>query len=86
MKVIGTKVANPIDQDNIIGDVKQIQLTNIRASAMELRARGEELHCTGKHICQLDLQGIADYRSLSIGFAMLDNLQCWQNNHPHTIK
>ena len=82
----GTNVANPIDEDNIIGDAEQIQLTNMRASAVELRARGEELHCTGEHICQLDLRGIADYRSLSIGFATLDNLRCWQDNHLHTIE
>ena len=34
--VIGTNVSNPIDQDNIIGDAKQIQLTNKRTSAVEL--------------------------------------------------
>ena len=62
-----TNVTNPIDKDDIIGDAEQIQLTNIQASAVELRARGKELHCTGKHICQLDLRGITDYRSLSIG-------------------
>ena len=84
--VIGTSVANPIDQDNIICDVEQIQPTNKRASAVELRARGKELHCNGEHICQLDLQGIADYRSLSTGFATLKNLQCWQDYHLHRIE
>ena len=82
----GTNVANSIDQDNIIGDGEQIQLTNKRASAVELRARGEELHCNGKHICQFDLQVIFGYRSLSIGFATLDNLRCWQDNHLLTIE
>ena len=33
---IGTNVANPIDKDNIIGDAEQVQLTNMRASAVEL--------------------------------------------------
>ena len=70
--MIGTNVANPIDEDDIIGNAEKIQLTNMQASAVELRARGEELHCTGEHICQLDLQEIADYRSLPIGFATLD--------------
>ena len=84
--VIGTNIANPIDQDNIIGDAEHIQLTNKRASEVKLRARGEELHCNGKHICQLDLRGIADNRSLSIGFETLDNLRCWQDNHLHKIK
>ena len=79
----GTKVANPIDKDDIINDAEQIQLTNMRASAVDI---GEELHCTGEYICQLDLQGIADYRSLSIRFATLDNLRCWQDNHLHTIE
>ena len=65
----GTNVANPINGDDIIGDAEQIQLTNMRASAVELRARGKELHCTGEHICKLNLQGIADYRSLSIEFS-----------------
>ena len=37
---IGTNVANPIDEDDIFGDAEQIQLTNMRASAVELRARG----------------------------------------------
>ena len=32
----GTNVANPIYEDNIIGDAKQIQLTYMRASAVEL--------------------------------------------------
>ena len=39
---------------------------------MEIQARGR--------------QGISDYRSLSIGFAILDNLRCWQDNHLHMIK
>ena len=67
-------------QDDIIGDAEQIHLTNMEASAVELRARSKELHCNGEHICQLDLRGIADYRSSMIGFATLDNLQCWQDN------
>ena len=83
---IGTNVANPIDEDDIIGDAEPIQLINMLASAVELRARGKELHCTGEHICQLDLQGIADHRSLLIGFAKLNNLRCWQDNHLHTIE
>ena len=62
----GTNVANPIDKDNIIGDAEQIQLTHMRASAVELRAGGEELHCTGEHICQFDLRVIPDHRSLLI--------------------
>ena len=82
----GTNIANPIDKDDIISDAKQIQLTNKRASAVELRATGEELHCTGKYSYQLDLRGITDYRSLSIGFATLDNLQRWQDNHLYTIE
>ena len=45
---------------------------------------GAPLHCTSKHICKLDLQGIADYRSLLTGLATLDNLRCWQDNHLHT--
>ena len=73
-------------KDDIIGDAEQIQLTNMRDSAVELRVRGKELHCTGEQICQLDLRGIADYRSLPIGFAMLDNLRFWQDNHLHTIE
>ena len=85
LHMIGKNIANPIDKDDIIGDAKQIQLTNMRASAVELRARGKELHCTGEHICQLDLRGIADYRSLSIGFATLDNLRRWKVIHLHTI-
>ena len=72
-------------KDDIIGDAKQIQLTNMRASAVELRAGGEELHCTGEHFGQLDLRGIADYRSLPIGFITLDNLRCWQDTLLHTI-
>ena len=44
-----TYVANPIDKDNIIGNNEQIQMSHMGASA---------LHCTGQHICQLDLQGI----------------------------
>ena len=82
----GTNVANSTDKDDIIGDAEQIQRTNMRASAEELRAGGEELLCTGEHICPLDLRGIADYRSLPIGFATLDNLRCWQDNHLHTIE
>ena len=55
----------------------------MQASAVELQARGKELPCTGKHICQLYLQGITDYM---IWFAKLDNLRCWQDNDLHTIK
>ena len=33
---IGTNVAKSMDKDNIIGDAKQIQLTNMRASVVEL--------------------------------------------------
>ena len=79
---IGTNVANPIDKDDIIGDAEQIQLTNMQASAVELRARGEELYCTysGEHISQFDLQGISDFRSLLIGFATLDNTVDWQKH------
>ena len=32
----GKNIANPIDEDNIIGNAKQIKLTNMRASAVEL--------------------------------------------------
>ena len=39
------------------------------ASAVELLASGSELHCTGSHICQLELLGIADYIVFLIGFA-----------------
>ena len=84
--MIGTNVANPIDKDDIIDNAKQIKLTNMQASAVELRARGEELHSTGEHICQFDLREIANYRSLLIGFATLNNLWCWQDNHLHTIE
>ena len=40
----GTKIANPIDKDSIISNAEQIQPTNMGASAVQLRARGEELH------------------------------------------
>ena len=33
---------------------------------------------TGKHICQLDLQGTVDYRSLSAGDETLDILHGWK--------
>ena len=39
----------------------QIQLTNMLASAVELLASGSKLHCTGSHICQLDILDIADF-------------------------
>ena len=39
----GTNAANPINEDNIIADAEQIQLTNRQASAVELRARVNEL-------------------------------------------
>ena len=39
----GTKVANPIDEDNIIGDAEQIQLTNMRASGAPSRRQGAPL-------------------------------------------
>ena len=48
--LIGTNIANPMDEGDIIGDVEQIQLTNMQASAVELRARGKERHCTEEHI------------------------------------
>ena len=51
--VIGTNVANPINQDNIIGNAEHIQLTNKRASAVELQARDKELHCNGELISQV---------------------------------
>ena len=76
---IGTNVENPINEDDIIGDAKQIQVTNMLAS-------GSEVHCIVEHICPLDFRGIADYRSLLIGFATLDNLRYWQDNHLHIIK
>ena len=41
-------------KEDIIGYAKQFQLINMQASAVELRARGDELHCTGKQIFQLD--------------------------------
>ena len=55
---------------------------------------------TGTHICQLDLLGTVDYTvfvswwcnvcynhmSLLMGFSMLNNLWCWQDNHLHTIE
>ena len=78
--MIGTNVANPINKNDIIDNAKQIKLTNMQASAVELRARGEE------HICQFDLREIANYRSLLIGFATLNNLWCWQDNHLHMIE
>ena len=56
----GKNVANPIDKEEIFGNAEQIQLKNMRVSAVELGAGGEELHCTGELIGQLDLQGIAD--------------------------
>ena len=37
--------------------------------AVKLLASVLELHCTGLHICQLDLLGIADYIAFAIGFA-----------------
>ena len=74
--MIGTNVANPIDEEDKIGNANQIQMSNMEAKAVNLRARGRELHCTG---------GIADYRSLLIGFATLDNLWCWHDDCLHTI-
>ena len=69
---IGTNVANPTDKGNINGGSEQIQLTNMPA--------------TVEHICQLDLRGTADYMSSSVGFATLDNLRSWTDNHLHTIE
>ena len=54
--------------------------------ASQWSSKPEARSFTGKHICQLDLRGIADYRSSSIGFATFDNLRCWQDNHLHTIE
>ena len=47
----------------------------------------DEDHINGdaEHIFQLDLRGIAGYRSLLKGFATLDHLRCWQDNHLHII-
>ena len=49
-------------------------------------SKPEARSSTGEHICQLDLQGIPDYRSLSIGFVTLDNLRCWQDNRLHMLE
>ena len=54
--------------------------------ASQWSSKSEARSSTGKNICQLDLWGIADYRSFSIGFATLDNLRCWQDNHLRTIE
>ena len=62
-----TNVAN--QKRHIISDYSQIQLTNTLPSAVDLLASGSELHCTGLHICQLDLLGIAVYIVFSIGFS-----------------
>ena len=64
---IGTNIANLIDKFDIIVD----------AGANPTDKYASQWSSTGKHICQLDLQEITDYRSLSIGFATLDNLDCW---------
>ena len=82
----GTNVAKLTDKDNMMGDSEQIQLANMQASVVELRAGGEELHCTGEHICQLDLKGLVDYRSSSVRFGTLDNLGCSGDNHLHLIE
>ena len=55
----GKNTANPIAEDDIIGDAEQIQLS-------QWSSKPEARSSTGKHICQLDLRGIAAYRSLSI--------------------
>ena len=73
-----TNVANPIDDDNIIGNAEQIQLTNMRATGAQSRRQGTPL----ASIFVSWMQGTADYRSLSIGFATLHNLRCQQDNHP----
>ena len=52
--------------------------------ASQWSSEAEPRSFTGEHICQLDLQGIADYRSLSGGFATLDNLRCWKDINLHT--
>ena len=62
----GTNVANPIAEDDIIGDAEQIQLTNMRASGAPSRRRGVSLAsifvswiCEESPIiglCQWDLQ------------------------------
>ena len=44
--------------------------------ASQWSSKAEPRSSTCKHICQLDLQGIIDYRYLSVGFAALDNLRC----------
>ena len=80
----GTNVANPIDEDDIISDAKQIQLTNMQASTVELRANGKELYWTGGHVFQLE--EIANSRSLPIGIATFDNLRCWKDNHLNPIE
>ena len=36
---IGTNVANPIDEDNIIGDAEQTQPANMQASAVQCNVR-----------------------------------------------
>ena len=39
----GTNVSNPIDEDDIIGDAEQIQLTNMQASGAPSRRQGAPL-------------------------------------------
>ena len=60
-------MANPFDEEDIIGDAEQIQLTNMRASACS--GPPSQRHCTGKRVCQFDLQGIVGYRSVSMVLA-----------------
>ena len=66
----------PYPKRPIIGNSLQIQLTHMLASAVELLASGSELHCTGSHICQLDLLAIADYIIFSIWFATFVPICC----------
>ena len=40
---IGTNVANPSDEDDIIGDSEKIQLTNMRAFGALRQSRGAPL-------------------------------------------
>ena len=79
----GTNVTNLTAEDDIIGDSEQIPTDKY---ASQWSSQPEARSFTGEHICQLDLRGIADYRSLSVRFATLDNLRCWRDNHLHTIE
>ena len=39
--LVGTNIANPMEEGDIIGNAKQIQLINMQASAVELLARNQ---------------------------------------------